>query len=254
MTAIDWSGKPVALVTGGASGIGAASARALAARGARVVVIDLDAERGRALAGAIGGCSIRADVSSAEDWSRAVGRIHDQLGPVEIAHLNAGVMTLPAAAGVAEASDLGAISDSAYRRIVGVNVDGVFLGLRSLVPSMAERRRGRIVVTASVGGLTAVPFDPLYAMTKHAVIGLVRSAAPVLAQHGIVLSAICPGGVDTSLVPDYIRALSPPLLAPGEVARAVVTILEHEAEGGIFVVRPGRPEPEPIPEPAIGLA
>ncbi len=79
-----------------------------------------------------------------------------------------------------------------------------------------------------------------------------RSAAPVLAGRGIVLSAICPGGVDTPLVPDSIRALSPPLLAPQAVARAVVEIFESP-EGGIFVVRPDKPEPERFPAPSIEL-
>jgi NAD(P)-dependent dehydrogenase (short-subunit alcohol dehydrogenase family) len=251
---IDWHRNPVALVTGGASGIGAASARALAARGARVALLDLDERRGRDVARDVAGSFIAADVSSPQDWERAVDRIHAELGPIEIAHLNAGVMTLSPGADIAAASDLAAISEAAYRRIVGVNVDGVFFGLRSLVPGMAKRRRGRIVVTASVGGLTAVPFDPLYAMTKHAVIGLIRSAAPALDEQGIVLSAICPGGVDTALVPDYVRAFSPPLLAPEEVGRAVVTILDSQSGGGIFLVRPGRPKPEPFPIPPVDLA
>jgi len=123
-------------------------------------------------------------------------------------------MTLPPSAALGAAGDLAAISDTAYRRIVGVNVDGVFLGVRALLPAMTKQQWGRIVATASVGGLTPVPFDPLYAMTKHAVVGLVRSAAPALASQGITLSAICPGGVDTPLVPDYVRAFSPPLLTP----------------------------------------
>jgi len=252
VTAIDWNRRPVAIVTGGASGIGAASARALAERGARVAVLDLDADRGRAVSASIGGVFVPLGVTSARQWRGAVEQIRGELGPIELAHLNAGVMTFPPGTDLAAASDLASISDSAYRRIVGVNIDGVFFGLRALAAAMAERGEGRIVVTASIGGLTAVPFDPLYAMTKHALVGLVRSAAPVLAGRGIVLSAICPGGVDTPLVPDSIRALSPPLLAPLAVARAVVQILESP-EGGIFVVRPNKPEPERFPAPSIEL-
>jgi NAD(P)-dependent dehydrogenase (short-subunit alcohol dehydrogenase family) len=253
MDPIDWHERPVAIVTGGASGIGAASARALAARGARVAILDLDERRGRDVAAEIGGRFVALDVSSAAEWARALDAIEADLGPIELAHLNAGIMTLPPTAELGAASDVAAISDSAYRRIVGVNVDGVFLGVRALAARMTKRGRGRIVATASVGGLTPVPFDPLYAMTKHAVVGFVRSAAPALATHGIALSAICPGGVDTPLVPDYVRAFAPPLLAPEQVGSAVVAILES-AEGEIFVVRPGRPAPEAFAAPAIDLA
>jgi len=211
----------VALVTGGASGIGAASAQALAARGARVAVLDLDADRGRAVAASIGGAFVLLDVTSPQQWRHVLETIRAELGPVVLAHLNAGIMTFPPSADLAAAADLASLSDSAYRRIVAVNVDGVFFGLRALAAEMAADGGGRIVVTASIGGLTAVPFDPLYAMTKHALVGLVRSAAPVLAGHGIALSAICPGGVDTPLVPDSIREMAPPLLAPEAVGRAV---------------------------------
>jgi NAD(P)-dependent dehydrogenase (short-subunit alcohol dehydrogenase family) len=182
-----------------------------------------------------------------------VERIEAALGPVEIAHLNAGVMTFPPHADAALASDLARIPESVYRRIVGVNVDGVVLGLRALLPGMSRRRAGRIVATASVGGLTPVPFDPLYAMTKHAIVGLVRSLAPVLAGQGIRLSALCPGGVDTPLMPDFVRALSPPLLTPEEVANAVVTLVDEMPAGDVFVVRPGEPGPRASPAPVIAL-
>jgi len=238
----------VLLITGGASGIGAASARALAARGARVAVVDLDEARGVDVAREIRGSFVRADVSSAADWSRALERIHAELGIVELAHLNAGVMTLPPSAEITAASDIAALTEAAYRRIVGVNLDGVFFGLRALA---AAAKPCRIVVTASVGGLTPVPFDPLYAMTKHAIVGLVRSAAPALAGRGILLSAICPGGVDTPLVPDYVRGFAPPMLRAEEVGRAVVTILESASDGGIFVVQPGKPEPASFAPPSI---
>jgi NAD(P)-dependent dehydrogenase (short-subunit alcohol dehydrogenase family) len=254
MGAIEWQARPVALVTGGASGIGAASARALAARGARVAVLDVDEARGAEVAKETGGWFVLADVGSSHDWSRAVATVEATVGPIQIAHLNAGVMTLPPSADLGAGGELTAISDAAYRKVVGVNVDGVFFGLRALIPGMAKRARGRIVVTASLGGLVAVPFDPLYAMTKHALVGLVRSAAPALAARGISIAAVCPGGVDTPLVPDSVRALAPPLLAAADVGRAVVEIAEAARDGGIFVVRPGRPRPEPYPEPALGLA
>jgi len=242
----------VALVTGGASGIGAASARALHGRGARVAIVDLDEPRGAAVAAEIGGLFVRADVGAPGDWPRVVERVEAELGAIELAHLNAGVMTLPPSADIDAAADVAAITDAAYRRIVGVNVDGVFFGLRALARVMAKRGRGAIVATASVAGLVPVPFDPLYSMTKHAIVGLVQSAAPALGARGITLSAICPGGVDTPIVPDYVRSFAPPMLQPDEVGRAVVTILES-AEGGVFVVQPGKPEPERFDPPAVHL-
>lgn len=250
---LDWSQRPVALVTGAASGIGAASARALARRGARVAVLDLDEARGRAVAAEIAGAFFALDVASASAWDRAVERIEKELGAIEIAHLNAGIMTFPPSTDAATASDLARITEAVYRRIVGVNVDGVVLGLRALLPAMSRRRSGRIVATASVGGLTPVPFDPLYAMTKHAIVGLVRSLAPVLAAQGIMLAALCPGGVNTPLMPDFVRVLELPLLTPEEVGMAVVTLVEKAPEGDVFVVQPGEPEPRAFPPPTIAF-
>src|SRR5688572_27735534 len=181
MSTLDWAAHPVAIVTGAASGIGAASAGALARRGARVAVLDVHEKRGEEVARAIGATFLPLDVGSSSAWERAVARIEAELGPIEIAHLNAGVMTFPPQADVSAAVDLARIPEADYRRVLGVNVDGVVLGLRALLPAMSRRRAGRIVVTASVGGLTPVPFDPLYAMTKHAIVGLVRSLAPFLA-------------------------------------------------------------------------
>ncbi len=250
---LDWSRQPVALVTGGASGIGAASARALAAKGARVVVLDLDVTSGRAVAAEVGGEFFSFDVASAAAWGRLVGHIERETGAIEIAHLNAGVMTFPPTTDAVTTSDLARITEERYRRILGVNVDGVVLGLRALLPAMSARRAGRIVATASVGGLTPVPFDPLYAMTKHAIVGLVRSLAPVFAGQGITLAALCPGGVRTPLMPDFVRDLDLPLLEPEEVGAAVVTLVDKTPEGDVFVVQPGQPEPRAFPPPTIAL-
>jgi NAD(P)-dependent dehydrogenase (short-subunit alcohol dehydrogenase family) len=250
---IDWSQRPVAIVTGGASGIGAASARALARRGAHVVVIDVDDVRGAAVAAEIGGTFLALDVASAADWARAVSRIEAETGAITIAHLNAGVMTHPPSTDPVTTSDLAGVTESAYRRILGVNVDGVVLGLRALLPAMSGRRFGRIVATASIGGLTPVPFDPLYSMTKHAIVGLVRSVAPGLAGRGITLAALCPGGVRTPLMPHFVRDLDLPLLAPEEVASAVVMLVEEAPEGDVFVIQPGAPAPHALPPPSITL-
>ena len=129
----------------------------------------------------------------------------------------------------------------AYRRVVAVNVDGVVLGTRAVARTMAPG--GAIVATASLAGLTAVESDPIYSLTKHAVVGFVRSAAPGLAARGIRLNAVCPGIVDTPMtdaIRDRLQAAGFPLLRPEDVAEAVVRAAGDEEVGQAWVVQPGR--------------
>jgi NAD(P)-dependent dehydrogenase (short-subunit alcohol dehydrogenase family) len=133
------------------------------------------------------------------------------------------------------------VSDKQYRRIVGVNVDGVVFGVRRLSRVM---RGGSIVVTASLAGLTAMENDPLYALTKHALVGFVRSVAPQLAERGIRLNMVNPGIVDTPLLGDEgreaLEAAGFPLLRADEVAAAVLRAAADEEVGQAWVVQPGR--------------
>ena len=160
----------VAVVTGAASGIGQATARLLAAEGATVVVVDVNEDAGGRVADELGGRFVAADVAEPADWGRVVAEA-DALGGVGVAHLNAGTSI-----GQALIEEL---ADEEYRRIMRVNVDGVVYGLRAVVPSMERAGGGAIVVTASLAGLIPIAFDPVYALTKHAVVGLVRSVAAV---------------------------------------------------------------------------
>jgi NAD(P)-dependent dehydrogenase (short-subunit alcohol dehydrogenase family) len=125
------------------------------------------------------------------------------------------------------------------------------------VPALRRAGGGRVVATASLAGLVAMPGDALYTMTKHAVVGYVRSAAPTLARDGIRVNAVCPGFADTPLI---ARAKSHfagfPLLTPDDVAAAIETVLERGAPGECWFVQPGR-EPAPyafrgVPGPAGG--
>jgi NAD(P)-dependent dehydrogenase (short-subunit alcohol dehydrogenase family) len=200
-----------ALVTGGASGIGAAIAERL--RPAfEVDVLDL---------------ADGFDVSDPSCWER--------VGPVDVACLNAGVLGGPA--------DVAEIELDRYRRAFAVNVDGVVLGVRRLAQVMPAG--GRIVCTASLAGLTGMPDDPVYAATKHAVVGFVRSASASLARRSIAINAVCPGIADTPMVGDAARARLEaagfPLLRPGEVAEAVWLALASGETGHAWVVQPGRP-------------
>ena len=225
----------VALVTGGASGIGEAIVRRVASEGAQVVVVDIDELGARRVADEVGGTAIAADVSRASDWDD----LAERLERLDAAFLNAGVTT-----GTPSVAEL---TDEQYERILGVNVDGVVYGIRALVP-LLEPEGGSVVVTASLAGLTGVAEDPLYAATKHFAIGLVRSAAPALAERGIRLNAVCPGYTDTPLLEGDDRARFAagelPLLRPEDVAEAALAALASEGAGEAWICQPGR-SPEP---------
>jgi NAD(P)-dependent dehydrogenase (short-subunit alcohol dehydrogenase family) len=229
----------VAVVTGGASGIGRSSATVLSEEGAKVVVVDVDAEGAEAAAAAIGGTALEADVSIREHW-KAVVEATRRLGGLDVVHLNAGVTT--------GQEDLSVLEESEYRRIMSVNVDGVVLGIRASLPELASRGGGAIVVTASLAGVIAFPADPLYTMTKHAVVGLVRSLAPRLDDQRITINAVCPGLVDTPLIDGAVRdalvGSGFPLIPPDQVARAVLEAALGRETGQAIVVQAGR---EPVP-------
>ena len=196
-----------ALVTGGRGGIGQAIAAALG--DAEVVLLDLP----------------EFDVSDPSAWRALAGEF-------DAAFLNAGVVT--------GEEDVASLTDEQYRRAVGANVDGVVFGVRECAARLMPRG-GATVATASLAGLTATPMDPVYALTKHAVVGFVRSVAPQLAERGIRINALCPGFTDTPIVVDEIRGdLPAPLMEPSFVARAALDALHDEETGGAWVVQPNR--------------
>jgi NAD(P)-dependent dehydrogenase (short-subunit alcohol dehydrogenase family) len=203
-----------ALVTGGASGIGAAIVARLRADGYEVEPLDL-----------VNGF----DVSDPAAW--------ESVGPVDLACLNAGVLTGEA--------DVAELTVEQYRRAVSVNVDGVVLGVRRLVHVLEPG--SVIVVTASLAGLVGIPDDPVYGLTKHAVVGFVRSVAPQLVGRGIKIQAVCPGWADTPLTDDAFKAelaeQGHRLLQAEDVAAAVLIAARSEGTGEAWVVQPGR---EPI--------
>jgi NAD(P)-dependent dehydrogenase (short-subunit alcohol dehydrogenase family) len=238
MTAPAHDGK-VAIVTGAGSGIGAASARRLADAGAHVVVAVVAEAAGRAVATEIGGTFVHLDVSDPQAWTRVVAETQAATGGIDIAHLNAGI-ALGAYPVIVEA-----LSDDEYRRIMGVNVDGVFLGVRALVPVLAGRGGGAIVVTASLAGVGPHPDDPIYSATKHFVVGLVRSLGRPLREQGITINAVCPGAVDTPLLDttqrrEAIEARGRPLMIGDDIADAVMSLVAGTETGQIYTVMAGR--------------
>ena len=220
----------LALVTGAASGIGAATAHALSENGATVCVVDLPsrAAEGKRVAAECGGTFLGADVTSIEDWESVAASV----GAVDYVHLNAGVV-----GGVG----LFDLPLEAYQRMFRVNVDGVVNGLWALVPHM---KAGAIVATASLAGVGPYAGDPVYAATKHAVVGLVRSMVDELGRRNITFNCVCPGMTLTGLVPAPLRKdledQGFTLMAPARVASAVLTALASGRSGEAWVVESGR--------------
>ena len=222
------------LITGGASGIGAAVARLCAARGDRVVVADVDDAEGKRTAEAIGGRFVHTDVRDPDRTKAAVALAEQAYGRLDLAVLNAGIGALE---GPIETTPV-----ETYRRMVAVNVDGVYYGIQAAVPALARAGGGAIVATASLAGLTATPATPVYGLTKHAVVGLVRSAGPQLAARGITLAAVAPGFADTAIIADELekfRAVDFPLLTAADVA-AVVLQAADGPPGAVWPIQPGR--------------
>ena len=227
----------IALVTGAASGIGAEVARQLSAAGARVALCDVNEAAGAALAAELGGEFIACDVSRFEVVERAVGECIEHLGVPDYAHLNAGIMTVPTNDPFLAIED---VSLDQYRRILGVNLDGVFYGVKALLPLMREQG-GAITITASVAGFGALPVDPLYSATKHAVIGFGRSVAVANEGGTVRINVICPGVVDTAIVPDAFRGPEFGVMPPSMMAAEVVDLLRNGANGEVRAKLKGRP-------------
>ncbi|XVQ07998.1 SDR family oxidoreductase [Spirillospora sp. CA-255316] len=239
MAAFDGAGK-TALITGGSNGIGAAVARRLAAGGARVVLADVDEARGRALADELGGRFVRCDVRDPADSEAAVAAAVEAFGGLDVAFLNAGIVY---GGGLGDDFD-----PDRYRRAMSINLDGVVYGVHAALPALRARGGGDIIATASMAGLTATPFDPVYGANKAAVIGLVRALGPAHAPEGIRVNALCPSFADTDILGAKKAELEEtgfPILEVKDVVEAFMAILDGEDSGEAWFVVPGR-EPGPF--------
>jgi NAD(P)-dependent dehydrogenase (short-subunit alcohol dehydrogenase family) len=192
-----------------------------------VVVADVQDEAGQAVAAEVGGKYVHLDVADPAAWG-------GQLDGVDLVHLNAGVVT-----GQGQLVD---VTDEQFRRIMGVNVDGVVFGAREAARAMAERG-GAVVATASLAGVLAFGPDPLYTLTKHAVVGLVRALGRSLEPQGITVNAVCPGIVETPLVSadgaSRLREAGIALIDPDEVAAAVLAAATSGRTGECWTVIAG---------------
>ncbi len=213
----------VAVVTGGASGIGRALCRRFAAEGARsVVVADLDAAGARQVAREIGGLAVPTDVSREPDVIRLVQRAAAECGPIDLFCSNAGI-----------ALDGGVeVPDADWQRIWAINYMAHVYAARAVLPGMLARGEGYLLQTASAAGLLTQIGSAPYSVTKHAAVALAEWLAITYGDRGIKVSCLCPQGVRTNMLASAesapARFLLETALAPEQVAGAVVTGLAAE--------------------------
>jgi NAD(P)-dependent dehydrogenase (short-subunit alcohol dehydrogenase family) len=225
----------VAVITGGAGGIGRATAERLASEGATVVVVDLDADAGKALAAELGGLFVAADVTSPADNERVYAQTHDAYGRIDVAFHNAGISPL----------DDDSILDTgleAWRRVQDVNLTSVYLGCKAVLPYMLAQGRGSIVNTASfVATMGAATSQISYTASKGGVLAMTRELGVQFARQGVRVNALSPGPVATPLLMELFandperaarRLVHVPLgrfAEPSEIAAAVAFLASDDA-------------------------
>lgn len=223
----------VAIITGGARGMGAATSRLFAAEGAKVAIADLLDEAGEALATELGDAArfYHHDVTSEDGWAKLVEAVEADLGPVDILVNNAGILLFRA---------LLETTLDEYEKVLNVNLVGEFLGIKAVAPGMIARGKGSIVNISSVDGMKGANGLAAYSSSKWGVRGLTRVAALELGHKGVRVNSVHPGGVDTMMTNQDGRSRDAvserfgniPLQrvgAPEEVAKATLFLASDDA-------------------------
>jgi NAD(P)-dependent dehydrogenase (short-subunit alcohol dehydrogenase family) len=232
----------VALITGGGSGMGRATALLFAQEGAKVVVVDINEAHGKETAKAIkesGGVAlfVHSDVSKAGDAKRMIDTTLQSFGRIDILHNNAGIVLV---------KFLEDTSEEEWDRVLGVNLKAIFLAVKYAVPHMKERKEGCIINTASTGGFLGQYMTPAYIASKGGVVLLTKTLALDYAKYNIRVNCICPGAVDTPMIRQHFEASPDParaaelerrlvplkrFLAPEEIAHAALYLASDHSRG-----------------------
>jgi 3alpha(or 20beta)-hydroxysteroid dehydrogenase len=226
----------VALITGGARGLGAATSEVMVAEGATVLLTDVRPDEGKTQADRLGerATFVEHDVTSEEGWNTLVAGVVADHGRLDVLVNCAGVLTI---------APLIKSTPEEFQRVTAVNQFGVYLGMRAVLPTMIEAGSGSIVNISSLDGVAGMPYEAIYSATKHAVIGLTRSVSMEVAALGIRVNAVCPGLMPTPMVMEAdLSALGDvdlsgivnqiPMKRPAEVAevaRVVAFLASDEA-------------------------
>ncbi len=247
----------VALITGGASGIGAAAARRFTAEGARVIVADVQADLGQAVAAEVGGVFLHLDVAHEPDWRKAASEIHDRHGRLDVVFNNAGVVC---------GQSIEDVDLATWNRVIGINLTGVMLGCQTGIRLMKANPggpSGSLINTASTAAYGALPGDVAYSSTKSAVRLLTKAVAVHCARAGYAIrcNSLHPGATDTPILAPALQA-APQLISafnamspmgrmgrPEEIAAMAVFLASDESsyvtgaemlvDGGMMAGHPG---------------
>lgn len=215
-----------AIITGGAQGMGEAHVRMLAQHGARVVIADLNEQRGQQIAEELGDqvIYVRLDVTNPADWERATATANARFGEVSVLINNAGILLL---------NRVDDVSPEDYRKIIEVNQFGVLLGMQAVIPGMKRAGGGSIINVSSTAGVVGMVDNFAYTASKWAVRGMTKAAALELAPYGIRVNTIAPGEVNTSMIAELDLDISDTPLGrfgdPKEIAYLALYLASDES-------------------------